>query len=92
LTLLNDSTIVRRNAGVEGFPTLTVQAKQPTGFMMVCPRSLSGIKKWPVVGFSTLLLIVLAMPSFAADKVRVAFSAVSPSQGVLWVADVGGVF
>jgi len=26
----------------------------------------------------------------AADKTRVAFSAVSPTQGVLWVADVGG--
>src|SRR5258708_22579182 len=31
------------------------------------------------------------LPSFAADKVRVAFSAVSPSQGVLWVAEVGGL-
>ena len=30
-------------------------------------------------------------PGVAADKVRVAFSAVSPSQGVLWVADVGGL-
>lgn len=29
-------------------------------------------------------------PALAADKVRVAFSAISPTQGVLWVADVGG--
>jgi NitT/TauT family transport system substrate-binding protein len=27
----------------------------------------------------------------AADKIRVAFSAVAPTQGVLWVADVGGL-
>jgi len=27
---------------------------------------------------------------FAADNIRVAFSAISPTQGVLWVADVGG--
>lgn len=27
---------------------------------------------------------------FAADKIRVAFSAISPTQGVLWVAEVGG--
>ena len=31
------------------------------------------------------------LPGLAADKVRVAFSAVSPSQGVLWVAEVGGL-
>ena len=46
----------------------------------------------PVVGFSVLLAIVLTAPVFAVDKVRVAFSAVAPSQGVLWVADVGGLF
>ena len=59
--------------------------------MMFCPRSLSGIKKLPVLGFSVLLVIVLTLPSFAADRTRVAFSAVSPTQGVLWVADVGGL-
>ena len=59
--------------------------------MMFCPRSLSGIKKLSVLGFSVLLVIFLALPSFAADKVRVAFSAVSPSQGVLWVAEVAGL-
>src|SRR5947207_4118461 len=59
--------------------------------MMFCPRSLSGIKKLPVVEFSVLLVIVSALPSSAADKVRVAFSAVSPSQGVLWVAELGGL-
>lgn len=59
--------------------------------MMFCSRSLSDIKKLLVLGFSVLLVIVLALPSLAADKVRVAFSAVSPSQGVLWVAEVGGL-
>src|ERR1041384_590047 len=59
--------------------------------MMFCPRSLSRIKKLPVLGISVLLMMVFAVPGFAADKVRVAFSAVSPSQGVLWVAEVGGV-
>src|ERR1044072_805106 len=59
--------------------------------MMFWPRSLSRIKKLPVLGFSVLLVIASALPSFAADKVRVAFSAVSPSQGVLWVAEVGGL-
>lgn len=34
----------------------------------------------------------LGTHSLAADKVRVAFSAVAPTQGVLWVADVGGLF
>src|SRR2546427_13147474 len=59
--------------------------------MMFCPRSLSGVNKWLVLGFAILLAIVLPMPSAAADKVRVAFSAVAPSQGGLWVADVGGL-
>lgn len=58
---------------------------------MFCPGSLSGINKLAVLGFTILSAIVLPRPSAAADKVRVAFSAVAPSQGVLWVADVGGL-
>jgi len=58
---------------------------------MFCPRSLDGSKKVAVLGFSVVLVTVLALPSLAADKVTVAFSAVSPTQGVLWVADVGGL-
>jgi NitT/TauT family transport system substrate-binding protein len=38
------------------------------------------------------LLALLPTHGVAADRVRVAFSAVSPTQGVLWVADVGGFF
>ena len=58
---------------------------------MCYQRFLCRVKKLLVLGFSVLLAIVLALPGFAADKVRVAFSAVSPTQGVLWVADVGGL-
>ena len=35
-------------------------------------------------------LWLLSARGFAADNIRVAFSAISPTQGVLWVADVGG--
>src|SRR5258706_15258674 len=58
---------------------------------MFCLRALSGSKKLLLLGFGVLLAIVLARPSFAADKVRVAFSAVAPGQGGLWVAEVGGL-
>ena len=35
-------------------------------------------------------LWLFSASGFAADNIRVAFSAISPTQGVLWVADVGG--
>jgi ABC-type nitrate/sulfonate/bicarbonate transport system substrate-binding protein len=38
------------------------------------------------------LIALLEARALAADKIRVAFSAVSPTQGVLWVAHVGGFF
>jgi NitT/TauT family transport system substrate-binding protein len=49
--------------------------------------------------FSSLVLfvcfvvisILLPPPSAAADKVRVAYSATAPTQGVLWVAEVSGL-
>jgi len=62
------------------------------GGIMVWLRSLFGTGKSVVVGFTILLALLLSIPSPAADRVRVAFSAVAPSQGVLWVADVGGLF
>ena len=49
--------------------------------------------------YKTKLILLLAAAyflclfhaqGFAADNTRVAFSAISPTQGVLWVADVGG--
>ncbi|HEY7165642.1 MAG TPA: ABC transporter substrate-binding protein [Candidatus Binatia bacterium] len=60
--------------------------------MMVRRTSLSFAGKSVVLGFTILLELILSGPTGAADKVRVAFSAVSPSQGVLWVADVGKLF
>lgn len=59
---------------------------------MVRRTSLSFAGKSVVLGFTILLGLILSGPTGAADKVRVAFSAVSPSQGVLWVADVGKLF
>ena len=39
-----------------------------------------------------ILICPLDGTGAAADKIRVAYSAVSPTQGVLWVAEVGGLF
>ena len=40
----------------------------------------------------TAAAILSALPArcFAADSIRVAFSAVSPTQAILWISDVGG--
>jgi NitT/TauT family transport system substrate-binding protein len=51
--------------------------------------------KLPLPKLLFLFVAGLAMASahgyaLAADKIRVAFSAISPTQGVLWVADAGG--
>ena len=59
--------------------------------MMYGHRSLCCIKNLLILGGGALLAMVLQTPSAGADKVRVAFSAVAPTQGVLWVADVGGL-
>jgi ABC-type nitrate/sulfonate/bicarbonate transport system substrate-binding protein len=43
--------------------------------------------------FPTLILLVTVPAEvMPAEKTRVAFSAIAPTQGVLWVADVGGLF
>jgi len=42
--------------------------------------------------FAALLVCQMAKDGFAADKIRVAYSALAPTQGVLWVAEVGGLF
>ena len=44
-----------------------------------------------VVGISTFLPYLFAEHCHPADKVRVAYSATSPTQGVLWVAEVSGL-
>src|ERR1051325_8366423 len=51
-----------------------------------------GNDKRVVFGMTILLGLIFHGTSGAVDRVRVAFSAVSPSQGVLWVADVGKLF
>ena len=38
------------------------------------------------------LICLLDGTGAAADKIRVAYSAVAPTQGVLWVAEMGGLF
>ena len=48
--------------------------------------------KTPLLLGVAFLLALFQTNGLAADKVRMAFSAVSPTQGVLWVADVGGLF
>lgn len=45
-----------------------------------------------LIVISAILLCAFHNPAEAADKIRVAFSAVAPTQGVLWIADVGGLF
>lgn len=58
---------------------------------MVFARSLS----WTKICFCFSGLVLLCSPrsqALAADKIRVAYSAVAPTQGVLWVAEVGGLF
>jgi NitT/TauT family transport system substrate-binding protein len=58
---------------------------------MQVARSLSR-SKIPLLFTSVILLAVYATQAMTAERTRVAFSAVSPTQGVLWVADVAGLF
>jgi len=57
---------------------------------MSCGKSRYQIKLL-IVCISTVILCVFSTAAAGADKIRVAFSAVAPTQGVLWVADVGGL-
>ena len=54
-------------------------------------KSLYQTKRLLIFGFSSALLCVFYNPVAGADRVRVAFSSVTPTQGVLWVADVAGL-
>jgi NitT/TauT family transport system substrate-binding protein len=56
---------------------------------MSCGKSRYQIKL--LIVCSTVILCVFSTAAAGADKIRVAFSAVAPTQGVLWVADVGGL-
>ena len=55
-------------------------------------QSIFKTKTLQIVVISSLLLWFSVGSATGADKVRVAFSALAPTQGVLWVADVGGLF
>ena len=58
---------------------------------MPCGKAICLIKPLLIVVVGTIFLCVYHEPAAGADKIRVAFSAVAPTQGVLWVADVGGL-
>lgn len=51
----------------------------------------SRIRSLLIVATGVPLWILLAKPSAAADKLRAAYTSPTPTQGVLWVADVGGL-
>jgi ABC-type nitrate/sulfonate/bicarbonate transport system substrate-binding protein len=57
---------------------------------MVFPRPLYQTPSFFFLG-AVFLLCFVQKQGIAADKIRVAYSAISPTQGVLWVADVGGL-
>jgi NitT/TauT family transport system substrate-binding protein len=59
---------------------------------MSCRRLFGKFGSLRFSGIVFLLLLILQGPSAAADKVRVAYTSPGPTQGVLWVADVGGTF
>src|SRR5262249_7337469 len=68
---------------------VVIPASQATA--MRCDNATNRIKSLLIVVFGIGFLSVWYQPVVGAEKVRVAFSAVSPTQGVLWVADVGGL-
>jgi NitT/TauT family transport system substrate-binding protein len=45
---------------------------------------------WYLLG--AFLVCLLAKQGLAAEKIRVAYSALAPTQGILWVAEVAGLF
>jgi len=71
-------------------PAITGKADDPAEKNLVKPmRLLRRIRLFLLLA-SVNLLCLLPTVAFAADNIRIAFSSVSPTQGVLWVADVGG--
>src|SRR5262245_27750125 len=58
---------------------------------MPCGKATNRLKSLLIGVIGTVFSSVWDQPAAGAEKVRVAFSAVSPTQGVLWVADVGGL-
>jgi NitT/TauT family transport system substrate-binding protein len=78
---------INRFSNPEGYPLFFLGRTA-----MRYKKSTDGARALPTTIISSLLLCGLVNQSAAADKVRVAFSAVAPSQGVLWVADVAELF
>src|SRR5262245_33854640 len=59
--------------------------------MMSYSQSVPRIKPLVVLTISVLILCIFQKPAAGIDNVRVAYSSPSVTQGVLWVADVGGL-
>ena len=55
-------------------------------------QSVHWIKPLVVLAISALILCISQKPGAGADNVRVAYSSPTATQGILWVADVGGLF
>ena len=55
-------------------------------------QSVHWIKPLVILAISALILCTSQKPGAGADNVRVAYSSPSATQGVLWVADVAGLF
>src|SRR5215467_6928548 len=60
--------------------------------MMSYRQTVHRIKPLAVLTISVLILCSSQRPGARADNVRVAYSSPSATQGLLWVADVGGLF
>jgi NitT/TauT family transport system substrate-binding protein len=60
--------------------------------MMSYRQSVHWTKPLVVLAISALILCISQKPGAAADNVRVAYSSPSVTQGILWVADVSGLF
>lgn len=59
---------------------------------MSYPRSSSWHNSLLILLTSAVLLCSFATVGLGAEKVRAAYTSPGPTQGVLWVADVGGLF
>jgi NitT/TauT family transport system substrate-binding protein len=55
-------------------------------------QSVHWTRRLVVLAISVLILSITQKPGESADNVRVAYSSPSATQGVLWVADVAGLF
>ena len=55
-------------------------------------QSVHWIKPLVFLTISALILCISQKPGAGADNVRVAYSSPTATQGILWVADVGGLF